>query len=305
VGSFKADEGSLAVSVVNAAGDPVAGKQVSLTGPKSLTDVTNELGCVLWGYLDEGNYTVTLAAGCADRSGATPVTKPVSVVGEAITTLELDCDVPGDIQAKFDTEMWTIPVSGSPSWVVKAAKARYLSAGNSGLPAPFWRAFDAGSPLLDKTVISATSLYPFTEQYALYSGNCANADPRTAPNTGSAALQAAPRGGTAGPVTVREPAINVQALNKSTGAPLSGARVKAYTRTAGCSGTYDFGTTNAQGQVVDPSVPYGLYDVCADFKDASLVTRSATLTGQQAYGTRGTTFQTIQVPTSGSASTCP
>ena len=186
IGSFKSDEGSLAVSVVNSSGDPVVGKQVTLSGAQSLTDVTNEFGCVLWGFLDQGNYTVALSPGCTDRAGNTPVTKPVSVVGEAVTTVELDCDVPGDIRAKFDTDMIVVSSTGVQSRVVKASTARYLSVGNSGLPAPFWRAFGDGS---DKAEIVASVLYPFTEQYALYSGNCANADPRTLPNTGSATLQ--------------------------------------------------------------------------------------------------------------------
>ena len=296
VGSFGSDQGSLAVSVVDAAGDPVAGKQVTLSGPKGLTDVTNSLGCVLWGYLDVGNYTVTLAPGCSDRSGNAPVTKQQGVIGEAVTTLQLECDVPGDIRAQFDTEMLKLTLQPSVKLepVVKPSKARYLSAGNSGLPAPFWRAFGDGS---DRSEIVATSLYPFTEQYALYSGDCANADPRTAPNAGSAALQGAPRGGTAGPVTVRQPAINVVVINSSYQV-LENARVKAYARTAGCTGTYDLGKTNAQGQVADPGVPYGLYDVCAELNGAG-----ATIVDQEAYGPGGTPIALIMVPTSGKR--CP
>lgn len=150
---------------------------------------------------------MTLASGCSDRAGNTSVTKPVSVVGEAVTTVELDCDVPGNISAKFETEMWTIPATGTAGWTppvtastARTSTPRYLSVGNSGLPAPFWRSFGDGT---DKTQITATGLCPFTEQYALYSGNCANADPRTAPNTGTATFQAAPRGGTVGPVSPR------------------------------------------------------------------------------------------------------
>ncbi|MDQ3611365.1 MAG: hypothetical protein M4D85_07145, partial [Actinomycetota bacterium] len=302
VGSFASDEGSLAVAVVDAAGEPVVGKQVTISGLQGYTDVTNELGCVLWGYLDQGNYTVTLSPGCSDRAGNSPVTKPVSVVGEAVTTVELDCDVPGDIRAKFDTDMVVVSSTGTQSRVVKASTARYLSAGNSGLPAPFWRAFGDGS---DQTEIVATTLYPFTEQYALYSGNCANSDPRTAPNAGSATLQAAPRGGTAGPVTVREPAINVQILDASVSGnpPLAGARVKVYTRTTGCSGTYDLTAvtkTNAQGQVADPGVPYGVYDICADYNGKG----SASLLAQKADTAIGTTFQQIKVATDGSGTTC-
>src|SRR4051794_16115194 len=56
-GSFSSDQGSLAVQVVDGAGNPVANKSVSLSGPASFTETTNDLGCVLWGFLQAGNYT--------------------------------------------------------------------------------------------------------------------------------------------------------------------------------------------------------------------------------------------------------
>jgi Tfp pilus assembly protein PilV len=303
IGSFGTDEGSLAVQVTDAAGNPVAGKQVTLTGPESYSDATNELGCVLWGFLTQGNYTVTLAPGCSDRSGNEPVTKPAGVVGEALTTLNLDCDVPGDIRVRFDTRALRLPGN---AYAVEASKGRYVMAANSGLPAPFYRTFGDGTA---QTEILANDLYPFTDPYGLYAGTCTGADPRTSPNTGTATLQSAPRGGSVGPVTVRQPALNLDVESGNTGTQLAGASVKATVdgvKTPGCSGSFDMGLTNANGQLVDPGVPYGTYDICAQKKTGS-VTYAVTV--QDVADTRpdGTALTQINVPTSGTANvgTCP
>ena len=300
-GSFSTDQGSLAVQVVDGSGNPVAGKSVSLSGPASFTETTNDLGCVLWGFLTAGNYTVTLGAGCSDRDGNTPVTKPVSVVGEATTTVTLDCDIPGSISAVADT------VTRNLSGTLQAAKAsplRYLTVANSGLSAPGWTAFGNGTPT---TTITATGLFPFSEQYAVYAGNCARQDPRSAPNTGTAVMQAAPKGGTAGPVTVRQPAINVD-VDRSDNAntQLSGATVMATvntTLTPGCAGVYTF-TTNSNGQIDDPGLPYGTYDLCAQANIGG-TTRRVRVTGVANTSPNGTALTRLAVPVSGSASSCP
>lgn len=300
-GSFSTDQGSLAVQVVDGAGNPVAGKSVTLSGPASFTETTNELGCVLWGFLTAGNYTVTLGAGCSDRDGNTPVTKAASVIGEATATVTLDCDTAGNISAVGDTQ--TRNLSGTLQ-SVKASPLRYLTVANSGLAAPGWKAFGNGSTV---TQITATSLFPFSEQYAVYAGNCARQDPRSAPNTGTTPMQAAPQGGTAGPVTVRQPAINVD-VDRSDNAntQLSGATVTASvntTSTPGCAGVYTF-TTNSNGQIDDPGLPYGTYDLCAQANIGG-TTRRVRVSAVANTSPTGTALTRLAVPVSGTASSCP
>ncbi|MBA3747808.1 MAG: hypothetical protein H0W96_10020, partial [Solirubrobacterales bacterium] len=55
VRAFDADQGSLAVKISDRNGDGVAGLQLGLSGGATLSDATNDEGCVLWGYLPEGS----------------------------------------------------------------------------------------------------------------------------------------------------------------------------------------------------------------------------------------------------------
>jgi hypothetical protein len=278
----------------------VPNKSVTLSGPASFTETTNDLGCVLWGFLQAGNYTVTLGAGCSDRDGNTPVTKAASVVGEATTTLTLDCDIPGGISAVADTQVRSL----TGVQTTKASPLRYLTVANSGLSAPGWKAFGNGTP---SGTLTATGLFPFSEQYAVYAGNCARQDPRSAPNAGTAVMQAAPKGGTVGPVTVRQPAINVDVDRSDTSVQLSGATVTATvdtTLTPGCAGMYTF-TTNSNGQIDDPGLPYGYYDLCAHANIGG-VTRRVRVADVANTTPSGTALTRLAVPTTGTtATTCP
>jgi Tfp pilus assembly protein PilV len=298
-GSFASNEGSLAVKVADAAGNPVVGKTVTLAGPAGFTEVTNDLGCVLWGFLTAGNYTVTLGGGCADHAGTDPVTQAVSVVGGATNVISLDCDTPGTISAVGDT------VTRNLTGTLQAAKAsplRYLSVTHSGMPAT--KVFGNGTPV---GTITSSSLFPFTDPYAVYAGNCASQDPRTSPNTGTAILQNAPQGGTVGPVTVRQPSINVDVDRADTSAQLSGVPVTATidaTLTPGCGGMFTF-TTNANGQIDDPGVPYGTYDLCGQWTNAG-VTRRVRIADVANTTANGTALTRISIPaTGGTVGSCP
>jgi Tfp pilus assembly protein PilV len=297
-GSFGTNQGSLAVQVTDPAGQPVVGKTVSLSGPASFTESTNELGCVLWGFLVAGNYTVTLGGGCMDHLGNDPVSTAASVTGGAVNAISLECGVPGTISANADT------VPRNVSNVVQAAKSaplRWLTVAHSGMGGTGMRLFGTGSPV---TSITTSPLYPFTDPYAVYGGNCARQDPRTAPNTGTAVMQTAPPGGTVGPVTVRQPAINVDVDDGTT--QISGATVTAVVDsilTPGCSGTYTF-TTNSGGQITDPGVPYGTYDLCAQANIASAI-RRVRIADVPNTGPTGTNTQRFAITAASTAGTCP
>jgi hypothetical protein len=51
VRAFDATQGALAVYVADRNDLPTGGLSVTLSGPKTLTDVTSAQGCILWGYL--------------------------------------------------------------------------------------------------------------------------------------------------------------------------------------------------------------------------------------------------------------
>lgn len=290
-GSFGTDQGTLAVQVRDPAGNPVQGTTVNLTGPQGMSDVTNSLGCVLWGFLPAGNYTVTLASGCVDRQGVSPPSQLVSVIGDATNTVALDCGFPGGVNAVFDTKRL-----GAAS--AQASNARYLSVANSGLAAPGTRVFGNGSLAGS---IAATSLFPFTDPYNVYSGNCVNASPTQygqplgPPPSGVTVVS-----GSNPTVTIRQPSVNVKVTDSTGSTPRVGARVRATATAVGCGGIVDMGPTNSNGEAPDPGLPYGIYTVCAEWAG-----QKKTVTNVNNNNPNGTAQVLLNVPSSGSSGTCP
>lgn len=274
-GSFTEDQGSLAIQVRDRNGAGVPGLPVGLSGPESQTGTTNELGCVLWGFLTAGNYTASFSrAGWVDRQGNQLISQPVGVVGQQTNTAAFDYDQAGQITVTFDTQ----PVN----LAVRAAKAQWLVAANSGLSAPGTRRFGNGTL---QSSIAASSLFPFTDPYSIWSGDCQNQDPRTYGQPGVAQI-VGPGGSLT--ATVRMPALNL--IAKANGGLLAGANVRAYVRTPGCTGTYTT-TTDAAGRPIDPGLPYGTYDVCVDKGGR----KAQTITGVDAKTPAGTALLTTDI----------
>jgi hypothetical protein len=291
-GTFASDQGTLAVQVRDRAGNPKPGTTVSVSGPESFTEVTNSQGCVIWGFLTAGNYTVSLAGStCVDRQGVNPASRLASVIAETTNVVAIDCDTPGRIDATFDTK----PVGASAPI---ASKARYLTVANSGLNSPGTRVFGAGTL---QTTFSATSLFPFTDAYNVYSGNCLGANPTLYGQT----LSPSPGGQIVGPggsydVVVRQPAVNVKVTYPNSNNPANGARVRATATASGCGGIVDMGTTNSQGVLADPGLPYGTYDICADINN-----RRATVSNVQNNNPNGTAQIPVSIQSGSQTGTCP
>ena len=126
VGSFGANQGTLAVQVKNELDRSGAGMPVTIPGP-SYIDTTNELGCAVFGHIPAGTYTVQLSQpGWVDRAGE-PDGEPVhrrSPPGPSSTvSLEYAPGRRGDGR-RFDTE-----VRGTKG----AATSPALTAANTGL----------------------------------------------------------------------------------------------------------------------------------------------------------------------------
>jgi hypothetical protein len=272
-GSFGTNQGSLAVQVRDRNGAGVAGIPVTLTGPKGYTDVTNEIGCVLWGYLPAGpgnTYTVTLAkAGYVDPQGNAQPSQTPGVTGEATSTVAFDYDVGGRVQAQFETWDGTtaVPANGTSFTV--------LSSHLPVSPAPFGDGASHGS-------FTSGLLFPFTDPYGVYAGNCAGANPALYAGQSAALAQVLPGGTTS--VAVREPPINVRAMNGAT--PLQNAVVKLTGTGAGCT-VLPARTTGVDGRITDRAFPYGPYTFCVSaVVNGSTVKKTTTTTG-------ATSFQSI------------
>ena len=102
-GSF-GDEGSLGVQVLNRSGVGQAAVTVIVTGPKNLSDTTDANGCVFFGYLPEGNYTVTFSkAGHVDANGVTNVSRVIGVQNETTQVQTIDYDLAAGMTVNAQT----------------------------------------------------------------------------------------------------------------------------------------------------------------------------------------------------------
>ena len=302
-GSFGTDQGSLCVQVVCNT-TKVANRTVSLTGAGSFSDVTDSTGSVFFGYIPAGNYTVTVQDTGIDRAGNSPPSKQASVVGATTSTVTLDDCQPGGVKVKFDT------IRGGET-VPRASSNKFgFSLGNSGLPAPAFRSFFIGAadigdygeqlpapgPSDGTAFFTATSLYPFSpEAYSAWAGNCFAERPDQLAPGGTVVQQLITPGDTAGPITLRQPSVNV-VVKQPNGTISPGSRVRATAKSAGCAGTVDLGVTNAAGQLDDPGLPYGIYDICADKNPGN---SKIVMTNVRVDNPNGTATLTFQLPNSG------
>jgi Tfp pilus assembly protein PilV len=247
-GSFGSGQGSLAVQVRDRNGNGVPGVTVNLTGPQGYADVTNSSGCVLWGYLPVGNYTVGVSrSGFVDPSGVTAPTKSASVVGEATSTVAFDYDAGGQIQGLYQS--WN---GGS----VVPANGTAFTASNPNLTVPL-APFGDGAP---HTSFTTGLVYPFTVSYSVYAGSCAGANPTTYALPAQTALV---QPGLTTNVALREPPIDLTVVNGpgASPPPVVGAIVKLAGTASGC-GALPARASGAGGLLTDTAFPYGTYTFC-------------------------------------------
>jgi hypothetical protein len=129
-----------------------------------------------------------------------------------------------------------------------AGKARYVRFANGGQQrGP--EVFDNGAPTASMT---AANLFPFTDGYTVYAGNCDGAKPTT-PATILATATGPPS------VTVRVPTL-LFLVKKST-VNVSSPTVKLTATGTGCSGTTTLANTSS-GRAWD-ALPFGTYSYCA------------------------------------------
>lgn len=265
-GTFSVDTGTAAVQVVDRDENPLVGVRVDITGPQSLSDVTNALGCVVFGYIPEGPWELEISSlGLVGWDGESPFTSDIGVVGGATVLTKLYLDEPSSIDASFETKV------GAD---VRADTSTSVSVANSKLPAQGgWKAFTSATP---QPTLTADKLFPFADGYGVYAGSCeANNPSKYDPeyfttSTGAAAFVVPNPGGSVNAV-VRKPAINVEVRKLDTSTldpvdtiPVADARVFVKTADASCTEAYPMQLTNAAGALPNPGFPFGNYTVCAD-----------------------------------------
>jgi Tfp pilus assembly protein PilV len=264
-GSISASSGSLAIGVEDSQNVGIPGVALVGTGAGSFAGVTDENGCAIFGNLPAGDYTLVVsgaATGLVDRDGNPPLDQQTSVVAESTNTLVLQYDDPGTIPVTFTTR----PSPGAPP-VASTADSVVLF--NTGMTTP--RVF--GTPGTGTSTITGILLFPFASDYAVYAGTCEGDNPNPADDDPAPVPEAVanvllPPGGSQ-PASIQLPALYVTALSGTgsgdPGSPVAGATVRIADRNCPDEPTPAFKrtfTTNLQGTLADPGLPYSSYDVC-------------------------------------------
>ena len=255
-GTIGKDRGALAIKAVNSRNTALSGLRITGTGPASFTDITDTAGCVLFGNLVAGNYTVTPSSSLTlvDKDGNAPRAQTTSVVAESTNSVTLQYDRPGTVNLSFRTR-----INGA----LVASSADTVMAFNSGMSVP--RRY--GTLNTRVPTLAVGPLFPFTSPDSFYAGACsANNPTAAAPVAPEAAtsLLVPVNGSTTGSIVL--PALHLTVRDGSSatvpGLPVAGARVTLTDRGCGSSSKRVL-TTNATGNLPDPGLPYGSYDVCA------------------------------------------
>lgn len=253
-GSIGADHGALAISVQNALGEGTEGVAVSGTGPASFNGVTGTNGCIIFGNLPAGSYTVTSTVpGLVDNDGNAGGAKTASVVALSTNTLVLQYDEPGSLDVDFTTR--------ASSGILVDSSADAVVVFNTGMTLP--KTF--GTPGTPASTVTATPLFPFTSPDTVYAGTCSGDNPTSGDALANATI---PSGSTAG-ATIQLPALHLTVWSgnssSSQGSPVPNARVRIGDKNCVTNGVPFRRTffTNSDGKLSDPGLPWSVYDVCA------------------------------------------
>lgn len=299
-GAFTDTDGTIAIRVVDRNDAPLEGVRVDLSGPRNLSDVTNDLGCVVFGFIPEGDYeAATTSLGLVGIDGASPYQVDLQLTGGTTLVHQVALDRPATVVTSFET---LLPGASTPVALTGSNKRM----ANSRLPSPGSRTFTVGTPSL---AITATNVFPFVDGYGVFAGTCHEANnPVTydedyytkAP--GDRAFVSPGPGGSATAVA-RVPAINVEVQNSS-GTIQTGMRVFVTAADPpDCDDAYPMQLSTATGALPQPAFPFGEYTLCADNNALLTSARRRTPTTQATatnYSPAGTAKQILRMSTSGS-----
>jgi hypothetical protein len=298
--SPKPDDGNAAVQIVNRSGTTgVQGIAVGLQQPPGDTITTDTNGCSLFSFLDNfTNYTVAFSQPTyVDVNGNNAVSGPITVVPASVSVTQFQYDIAGLIHVSFDTQ-----VGGTTSSTTGNAITLADSHMTQSPPLRTWNnSGNASTGFSDGALVSqldGTQLFPFTDQYAAYAGDCTANDPSTYSATQIFAPVLGP--GQTKSVTVREPAINIK--TQKSGTTTSGAHVTITETDSGCTSSY-VDTSNSTGALSHPGYPYGNYQVCVDYGSSFGHKATQNIANTSASGTSST--YTINVTSFSTSGTCP
>jgi hypothetical protein len=280
--------GALVVSVVDRNGVGEPNRTVNISGPANDSALTNAQGCAFFGYEPVGDYTVTTSAvGYVDANGNSIATTTASVGNETTASAQLQYDLAGAASLTFDTR--AKDATGALESVAQAAPAWTVTVSHGGIVRTLGPGYPTGSPYTSPSPaspIAAPKLFPWTDPYGIYAGDCNYNDPGTlTPAPPGASLTVIPgKLDHVLSVPVRVPSVNVLTKASGTAKALAVTITSATTscgvwsvrRTTVPSGTAGTST----GMLQDPGLPYGQYFICVyDSTSNRRLTTGMPLTG--------------------------
>lgn len=170
--SYGANQGSLAVSVVNRDLQPIANQTVSLTGAATLSDATNSRGCIIWGYLPIGaaNLSLSRTGWTTPQGDQMPLNVGKTIAAESTAKHQFMLEKAATLSANFK---FRNPIGGAVSNVSPLGEASVYSS-----------AFSIGVRPLTLSNTSSVSgsltrVFPVDSAtpYAVYADNCEAARP--------------------------------------------------------------------------------------------------------------------------------
>lgn len=254
VGTYDASSGHLAVRVIDRDAAPVGGVQVSTAGPQALSQFTTSDGCVFFGFLPAGDYTVTVSSsGYVDGQWVAAPTQASSVVVGATSSLLFEYDRAATLDL---TLVGKDAGAAAPTTVpITIANSHLLPTGSKIIAG-------SGSPQ------QITGVFPYADGYQVWAGSCLDAA------SGPDPLGVSP--GIATSETILMPEVKVQVT--AAGLPVPGLPVGAtHAPDAGCAAgeTYSVGVTDVNGELTF-ALPFGTWDITVSALPVQTVTLATT-----------------------------
>ena len=304
--------GSLAVGIQDRNAVGVAGVSVSISGPQSYSGTTNANGCVIFGYVNSGTYTVTFSkSGYVEPTypNRATVTDSAVVAEDSMASKSYVYDRAGAVNVAYQTTTYGTSTTSSTT-------GDAFTVSNSGMGSVSSRIFPLA---LASTATSGKVLFPFTSAYQVWSGGCEE----NAPPSGQTVT--VPAGGTSSTVNLREPRLRVKVQRRTTSSTFSTTNygtmpndgrttVKFSSATPGCvsdtngtwvSDTTGTGTASSTYSTWEAILPYGTYSVCIAYNASTTQRARNTASGIVSSTPTGSTYgTTITVPFSSNPYAC-
>jgi type II secretory pathway pseudopilin PulG len=333
VGTFRQGLGTMVVRVTGKGTLPITNLPVKIQGPTTNTVNTNAFGCSVFRYVPVGNYAISFnRAGYVDTKGINLSTSSGTVSEGTMNVVSLSYDQGASVLATFDTQ-YRGTTCTPPACPV--SKGMEIMLESSDLPAPMNLPAGANDQSAQLPSVTTPLLYPFDSAYSIYSGGCTDANPQKLAVPYNPAFAKTPGGLNPGqllyPVTIRQPALNVQVINGSGAANIVNNQHITATPTHGnCAGElryrlWSYMGTNAAdtGNVnrgwasknasvatggFDPGLPYGEYDICVDNGSKRSKSTLASLLNVDNYTPGGSAQITVDLSVAANVTTgqtCP